>query len=43
MQLNKANSSDTDTAPFLDLTLLVAGGMVSSGVMIDGMILVLKW
>ena len=40
-QLNKANSSDTE-APFLDLNLSIANGIVSSKVYDKGMILILK-
>ena len=38
-QLNKANSSDTE-APFLDLNLSIANGIVSSKVYDKGMILI---
>ena len=41
LQLNKANSSDTE-APFLDLNLSITYGVVSSKIMINGMILILK-
>ena len=41
LQLNKANSSDTE-APFLDLNLSITNGIVSSKIMIIGMILILK-
>ena len=41
LQLNKANSSDT-VGPFLDLNLLITYGIVSSKIMINGMILILK-
>ena len=37
LQLNKANSSDTE-APFLDLNLSITNGIVSSKIMINGMI-----
>ena len=38
LQLDKANSSDTE-APFLDLNLSITNGIVSSKIMINGMIL----
>ena len=41
LQLNKANSSDTK-ALFLDLNLSITNGIVSSKIMINGMILILK-
>ena len=41
LQLNKANSSDT-VGPFLDLNLSITYGIVSSKIMINGMILILK-
>ena len=40
-QLNKANSSNTE-APFLDLNLSTTNDIVSSKIMINGMILKLK-
>ena len=40
-QLNKANSSDTE-ALFLDLYSSITNGIVSSKIMINGMILILK-
>ena len=40
-QLTKANSSDSK-APFLDLNLSITNGMVSSEIMINGVILSLK-
>ena len=40
-QLNMANSSNTE-APFLDLNLSIANGIVSLKFMINGMILILK-
>ena len=40
-QLNKASSSDTE-APFLDLNLSIANGIVSSKVYDKGMLLILK-
>ena len=41
LQLNKANSSDTET-PFLDLNLSITNGIVSSKIYDNGMILILK-
>ena len=41
LQLNKANSSGTE-APFLNLNLSITNGTVSSKIMIEGMILILK-
>ena len=41
LQLNKANSSKTE-ALFLDLNLSITNGIVSSKIMINGMILILK-
>ena len=41
LQLNKANSSDTQ-APFLGLNLSITNGIVSSKVLKNGMILILK-
>ena len=41
LQLNKANSSDTK-APFLDLNLSITNGIVSSKILLNGMILILK-
>ena len=41
LQLNKANSSDTD-APFFDLNLLITNGIVRLKFMINGMILISK-
>ena len=41
LQLNKANSSDTG-APFLNLNLSITNGIVSSKLVINGMILILK-
>ena len=41
LQLNKANSSDTET-PFLDLNLSITNGIVLLNFMIHGMILILK-
>ena len=41
LQLNKANSSDIE-APFLDLNLSITNGIVSSKIMINEMILILK-
>ena len=42
LQLNKTNSSDTE-APFLDLNLSITNGIVSSKIMINGMVLTLKY
>ena len=41
LQINKANSSDTE-APFLNLNLSIANGIVSSKIHNKGMILILK-
>ena len=41
LQLNKTNSSDTE-APFLDLNLSIASGIVSSKIYDNGMVLILK-
>ena len=41
LQLNKANSSDTE-ASFLDLNLSITNDIVSSKILINGMILILK-
>ena len=41
LQLNKANSSDTETT-FLDLNLSITNGIVFLKFMINGMILLLK-
>ena len=40
-KVNKANSSDTE-APFLDLNLSITNGIVSSRIMINGIILIIK-
>ena len=42
LQLNQANSSDTET-PALDLNLSITNGIVSSKNMTNGMILILKY
>ena len=42
LQLNKANSSDTES-PFLDLNLSITNGIVSSKIYDKRMILILKY
>ena len=42
LQLNKANSFDTEAPPLFDLDLPIANGPVSSKIIIKGMILILK-
>ena len=42
LQLNKSNSSDTE-APFLDLNFSITTGIWLLKLMINGIILFLKW